>query len=314
MRLINSSGQVVVIWYFSDMIGTEQSLSEFKTIDTWSDVEILKALVGGQERAIAAVRQAIPQIALAAEALAKNLGDGGNLYYAGAGTSIRIGVQDGSELPATFNMAGDKIGYLIAGGREAMFETLADAEDDAPEGARAASSLSPKDTLIAIAASGTTPYTLAAAKCAKGNGATVIAVVNNPNSALAAAAHFEIFLNSGAEVIAGSTRMGAGTAQKAAINLLSTLAHVKLGAVYDGMMVDVQAGNIKLKERARRIVSAISGVDAQEARAALEAANGEVKPAILICSGVASIEKARKILADKNGNLRLAFKTLRLQS
>jgi N-acetylmuramic acid 6-phosphate etherase len=296
------------------MMNTEQSLSQFKNIDTWSDVEILSALVGGQERAVAAVRQAIPQIAIAAEALAKNLRDGGKLYYAGAGSSIRIGVQDGSELPATFNMSEDKIGYLIAGGRNAMFGTFADAEDDTGEGERAASSLLPKDTLIAIAASGTTPYTVAAAKCSKGNGATVIAVVNNPNSALAAAANYEIFLNSGAEVIAGSTRMGAGTAQKAAINLLSTLAYVKLGAVYDGMMVDVQAGNIKLKERARRIVSAISGVEMQDAMAALEAANGEVKSAILICAGVSSIEKARKILADKNGNLRLAFEELRLQS
>jgi N-acetylmuramic acid 6-phosphate etherase len=296
------------------MMSTEQSLSEFKNIDTWSDVEILNALVAGQERAIAAVRQAVPQIAIAAEALAKNLRDGGKLYYAGAGTSIRIGVQDGSELPATFNMSEDKIGYLIAGGREAMFESFADAEDNADEGVRAATSLLPNDTLIAIAASGSTPYTIAAAKCAKNKGATVIAVVNNPNSALAAASNFEILLNSGAEVIAGSTRMGAGTAQKAAINLLSTLAYVKLGAVYDGMMVDVQAGNIKLKERARRIVSAISGVEMQEAMAALDAANGEVKSAILICAGVSSIEKARKILADKNGNLRLAFKELHLQS
>ncbi len=294
------------------MISTEQSLSEFKNIDTWSDVEILNALVAGQERAIAAVRHAVPQIAVAAEALATNLKKGGKLYYAGAGTSIRIGVQDGSELPATFNMAEDKIDYLIAGGREAMFTSSADAEDDAVEGARAGTGLLAYDTLIAIAASGSTPYTIAAAKCAKSNGATVIAVVNNPNSALAAASDFEILLNSGAEVIAGSTRMGAGTAQKAAINLLSTLAHVKLGAVYDGMMVDMQAGNDKLKERARRIVSIISGANAPEAKTALEAADGEIKPAILLCAGVNSIQAARKILADKNGNLRLAFEALRL--
>lgn len=295
-------------------MNTEQSLSEFKNIDTWSDAEILNALVAGQERAIASVRQAIPQIAVAAEALAKNLRAGGKLYYAGAGTSIRIGVQDGSELPATFNMPEAKIGYLIAGGREAIFESFADAEDDPEEGAQAAASLLPNDTLIAIAASGTTPYTIAAAKCAKTNGATVIAVVNNPNSALAAASSFEILLNSGAEVIAGSTRMGAGTAQKAAINLLSTLAHIKLGAVYDGMMVNMQAGNNKLKERARRIVSMISGAEAQIVAAALDAAEGEIKPAILLCAGVSSIEKAQKILADKNGNLRLAFETLRLQN
>jgi N-acetylmuramic acid 6-phosphate etherase len=292
------------------MASTEQSLSEFKNIDTWPSAEILTALVAGQERAIAAVRRAIPQIAIAAEALAANLQGGGSLYYAGAGTSIRIGVQDGSELPATFNMSTDRIGYLIAGGQAAMFETLADAEDDSAEGARAATFLRPKDTLVAIAASGTTPYTIAAAKRANDNGATVIAVVNNLDSPLAAVSKFEIFLNSGPEVIAGSTRLAAGTAQKAAINLLSTLAHIKLGAVYDGMMVDVQAGNIKLKERAQRIVSAITGVETQEVLAALDAANGEVKPAILICSGVASIEQAQKILADNNGNLRLALASL----
>ena len=296
------------------MASTEQSLSEFKNIDTWSDVDILSALVGGQERAIAAVRKAIPQIAVAAEALAANLKNGGSLYYAGAGTSIRIGVQDGSELPATFNMPEDKIGYLIAGGRAAMFDTLADAEDNADEGARAAAPLLPKDTLVAIAASGSTPYTIAAAERARENGATVIAVVNNPNSALAAVSDFEILLDSGPEVIAGSTRMGAGTAQKATLNLLSTLAHVKLGAVYDGMMVNVQADNIKLKERARRIVSAIGGVEAREAMAALEAANGEVKSAILICAGASSLEKAQRALAEKNGNLRMAIGALRSQS
>ena len=142
------------------MLNTEHTISELKNIDTWSDVEILNALVGGQERAISAVRAAIPQIAKAADALATNLKLGGRLFYAGAGTSIRVGVQDGTELPATFNMSEDKIGYLIAGGRAAMFDTLADAEDDAAEGAHAASILTTNDTLVAIAASGTTPYTV----------------------------------------------------------------------------------------------------------------------------------------------------------
>jgi N-acetylmuramic acid 6-phosphate etherase len=299
---------VVAIWYYCVMASTEQNLAEFKTIDTWSDNDILNALVGGQERAIAAVRAAIPQISKAADALAARLKAGGKLFYAGAGTSIRIGVQDGSELPATFGMAEDKIGYLIAGGRAAMFNTLADAEDDAEEGARAASAVSPLDTLIAVAASGTTPYTIAAAKRARDIGATVIAVVNNANSPLSAAADFEIFLNSGAEVIAGSTRMGAGTAQKVALNLLSTLAHIKLGAVHDGMMVNVQADNLKLKKRARGIVKLITGAKDDAAAAALETAKGEVKPAILLCAGAASIDVARQKLFESKGNLRLALK------
>jgi N-acetylmuramic acid 6-phosphate etherase len=292
------------------MGSTEQNLSDYKAIDTWPDDDILKALVGGQERAIAAVRAAIPQISKAADALASRLKQGGKLFYAGAGTSVRIGVQDGSELPATFGMAEDKIGYLIAGGRAAMFHTLADAEDDLEEGARAASTLSSQDTLIAVAASGTTPYTVAAAKRAREIGATVIALVNNANSTLGAAANFEILLNSGAEVIAGSTRMGAGTAQKAALNLLSTLAHIKLGAVHDGMMVNVQAGNLKLKKRARGIVTLITGAKDDAAAAALEASKGEVKPAILLCAGVASIDDARQKLFESNGNLRLALKSM----
>ena len=273
---------------------TENNLPESAGIDTWNDAEILAAFLGGQERAIAAVKAAIPQISKAANAIAACLAGGGRLFYAGAGTSIRIGVQDGSELPATFGMAEDKIDYLIAGGRAAMFETLADAEDDADEGSRAASACKAGDALIAIAASGSTPYTIAAAKRARELGATVVAVVNNPNSALAAAADIEIFLDSGPEVITGSTRMGAGTAQKAALNFLSTLVHIKLGAVHDGMMVNVRADNLKLKARAAGIVSRIAGVSEKEAAAALELTRGEVKPAVLISAGAGSPDAAQQ--------------------
>jgi N-acetylmuramic acid 6-phosphate etherase len=286
---------------------TESELPESSGIDTWSDVEILGAFVAGQERAIAAVKAAIPPISKAANAIAKCLGGGGRLYYAGAGTSIRIGVQDGSELPATFGMAEDRIVYLIAGSRAAMFETLADAEDNAEEGHRAASICKTGDALIAIAASGSTPYTIATAKRARELGATVIAVVNNSNSALAAAAEIEIFLDSGPEVIMGSTRMGAGTAQKAALNLLSTLTHIKLGAVHDGMMVNVRADNLKLKARARGIVSRIANANEKDAAAALEISKGEVKPAVLICMGAKSLDAAQKLLVETKGNLRLAL-------
>ena len=289
---------------------TENNLPESTGIDMWNDADILEAFVGGQERAIAAVKAAIPQISQAANAIAACLAGGGRLFYAGAGTSIRIGVQDGSELPATFGMAEDKIDYLIAGGRAAMFDTLADAEDDAAEGSRAASACKAGDALIAIAASGSTPYTIAAAKRARERGATVVAVVNNPNSALAAVADIEIPLDSGPEIIAGSTRMGAGTAQKAALNFLSTLVHIKLGAVHDGMMVNVQAGNLKLKARAAGIVARIAGVSEKEAAAALELAGGEVKPAVLISAGTKSLDTAQKLLLESKGNLRLALSRL----
>ncbi|MBC8036075.1 MAG: N-acetylmuramic acid 6-phosphate etherase [Rhizobiales bacterium] len=289
---------------------TENNLPESAGIDTWSDAEILAAFAGGQERAIAAVTAAIPQISKAANVVAACLAEGGRLFYAGAGTSIRIGVQDGSELPATFGMDEDKIDYLIAGGRAAMFETLADAEDDAIEGNRAASACKAGDALIAIAASGSTPYTIAVAKRARELGAKVIAVVNNPNSALAAAADIEILLDSGPEIITGSTRMGAGTAQKAALNFLSTLVHIKLGAVYDGMMINVQAGNIKLKARAGGIVSRIANVSEKDAAIALEITKGEVKPAVLISAGAGSLDTAQRLLRESRGNLRLALSRL----
>jgi len=286
---------------------TESELPESSGIDTWSDADILGTFVAGQERAIAAVKAAIPQISKAANAVAACLAGDGRLFYAGAGTSIRIGVQDGSELPATFGMAEDKIVYLIAGSRAAMFETLADAEDDAEEGHRAASVCKAGDAVIVIAASGSTPYTIAVAKRARELGASVIAVVNNPTSALAAAADIEVFLDSGPEVIMGSTRMGAGTAQKAALNLLSTLTHIKLGAVHDGMMVNVRADNLKLKARARGIVSRIAKANEKDAAAALEISKGEVKPAVLICVGAKSLDAAQKLLVETKGNLRLAL-------
>jgi N-acetylmuramic acid 6-phosphate etherase len=292
-------------------LSTEQSAAEYTALDTWSNADILTALVKGQERAIAAVKAAIPEISRAADLLSANLRQGGNLYYAGAGTSIRIGVQDGSELPATFGMLPERIRYLIAGGRAAMFDTLADAEDDAEEGGRAAAPLGKHDTLIAIAASGTTPYTISAATTARKNGATVIAIVNNANSPLGKAADVEIALNSGPEVIAGSTRMGAGTAQKAAVNLLSTLTHVKLGAIHNGMMVNVLVGNAKLRKRAIGIITSIADVDAKRAAAALEAAGNEVKPAILMCSGARTVGDAKQKLRDADGSLRKALQSLK---
>ena len=287
---------------------TEQGLPDVLGIDTWEDARILDCLAGGQERAIAAVRAAIPKISQAAGLLAERLAAGGRLIYAGAGTSIRIGVQDGSELPATFGIAEDRISYLIAGGRAAMFETLADAEDDIAVGAAGAKAgCSPADALIAVAASGSTPFTVAAAKAARAAGCLVIGIVNNPGSALGAAADIEITLNSGPEVIAGSTRLGAGTAQKAALNLLSTLTHIKLGAVHDGMMVNVQAANAKLRQRATGIVMRIAGVNQATAAMALKVADGAIKPAVLLCTGASDIAAARGCLAKAQGNLRQAL-------
>ena len=290
---------------------TEQVADAYRGIDTWESVEVLNALISGQERAIAAVRSVIPRIASAAEILAERLAAGGRLAYAGAGTSIRIAVQDGSELPATFGMDEDKIIYLIAGGRAAMFETLADAEDDVNAGQRDAAQLLPTDTLVAVAASGRTPYTITVAQAAKAKGAYVISVVNNSGTALGALGDIEILLDTGAEVIAGSTRMGAGTAQKAALNLLSTLTHIRLGAVHDGMMVNVRSGNIKLKHRAAEIVAKIAGVELQKSTQALDKSQEMVKSAVLLCSGAPDFAAAQLLLEGTKGNLRLALAQLK---
>lgn len=287
---------------------TEQH-SAVEGIDTWQDQRILEALLEGQERALAAVRAALPQISAAATLLAPRLASGGRLAYAGAGTSIRIAVQDGSELPATFAMPEDQLLYLIAGGRAAMFDSMADAEDDEAAGAAEGAQCTGRDTLIAVAASGSTPYTIAATKSAKSKGCAIIAITNNRASPLGALGDVEIVLDSGPEVIAGSTRMGAGTAQKAALNLLSTLTHMKLGAVYDGMMVNVQVGNAKLKDRAAGIVMRITSADRKAAEQALAAA-GAVKPAILLCSGAKDPAAARELLVLCKGNLRQALARL----
>jgi N-acetylmuramic acid 6-phosphate etherase len=289
---------------------TEAILPDLTGFDTWGSGRILSLLLDGQRRALDAVEYALPAIAQAAELVAERLGDGGRLFYAGAGTSIRIGVQDGTELPATFGVAEGRLGYLIAGDRAAMFETLADAEDDEEAGAAAAQICGSKDVLIAIAASGGTPYTIGAARAARGNGCAVIAVVNNAASPLGKAADVEVLIESGPEVISGSTRMGAGTAQKATLNLISTLAFTRLGAVHDGLMVNVQAGNTKLVARACSIVMKIAAVSEQEAASALQKARNNIKPAVLLCKGAADLAAAQKLLADTKGNLRLALSKL----
>ncbi|MGH6873878.1 MAG: N-acetylmuramic acid 6-phosphate etherase [Aestuariivirgaceae bacterium] len=294
------------------MLKTEHQSAQYAGLDTWKDEAILSALAESQAAAISSVRQAFSSISRAAADLADRLRAGGRLLYAGAGSSIRQGIVDGIELPATFGFPPERLHFLVAGGKEALFDSRGAAEDDAASATAeiATLRLTAQDSLIAIAASGTTPYAVAAARAARATGALVIAIANNPRSPLAEAANHEIFLNSGPEVIAGSTRMAAGTAQKCALNLLSTLTHIRLGAVHDGMMVNVRADNEKLRRRACGIVMTIAGVDEAAARRALDTANGEVKFAVLVAAGVKDLGKARDMLGAAKGNLRLALSQL----
>jgi N-acetylmuramic acid 6-phosphate etherase len=291
---------------------TESVSGLSRGIDQWDDAEILSLLAEGQARAVASVKGALPALAKAAEALAKGLAQGGRIIYAGAGSSINIAVQDGAELPSTFGLDRSRIAFVIAGGEASLLNIDAEAEDDVETALAgiAALKLTSQDTVIALSASGSTPFTLTAARAAKAARATVIAIANNSGTPLLAVADHAVLLDTGPEVIVGSTRMGAGTAQKCALGLLSTLAHIKLGCIYDGWMVRLRADNAKLRKRAQRMVADIAKVDEDAAEKALVQTDGHVAPAALICAGAKDAAAAQALLARTKGNLRLALEHL----
>lgn len=281
-------------------------------LDIQAPEAILVSLADAQIEAAKAVRNAIPAIAKAAEIIAGRLSGGGKLAYAAAGSSGLMALADALELPGTFGIPRDRIAILVAGGDEA-FRTLAGGpEDDVEEAAAAVANagIGAGDCLIALSASGTTPYAVRAIEEAARRGAATIGIANNRDSALLRQAETAILLETPPEVIAGSTRMGAGTAQKIALNMLSTLTAVHLGHVHDGYMVNLMADNIKLRDRAARIVAAISGRGKDEAAGLLEKSGGAVKIAILLAAGADSAAAARKILEEAGQKLRPALSAL----
>ena len=281
-------------------------------LDIQAPEAILVSLADAQIEAAKAVHNAIPAIARAAEIIASRLNGGGKLAYAAAGSSGLMALADALELPGTFGIQRDRIAILIAGGDEA-FKTLAGGPEDDTEEAAAAvakAGIGAGDCLIALSASGTTPYAVRAIEDARRRGAATIGIANNRDSALLRQAETAILLETPPEVIAGSTRMGAGTAQKIALNMLSTLTAVHLGHVHDGYMVNLMADNIKLRDRAARIVAAISGRDRDEAARLLEKSGGAVKTAILLAAGADSADVARKILEETGQKLRPALSAL----
>ena len=287
---------------------TEKISPRYVELDSWSAGEMLAAMYESQLAAAAAVRSALPDIAAAVDAAAPALRRGGRIVYVGAGTSGRIGVQDGSELPPTYDWPADRVVFAMAGGLGALIQSAEDAEDDEATGARAMADakIGPDDVVIGIAASGTTPYTIGALRAATAAGAVTIALANNPGAPLFAVAGHRILVETGAEAIAGSTRMKAGTAHKIVLNLFSTAVMVKLNRVYRGLMVHMRARNAKLKRRAATIVGEIVGCPAADAARFVEQADGDVKIAVLLGLGVAPAE-AVKILAHHDGNLRMAI-------
>jgi len=284
---------------------TERPSPRFTDIDIWEPADVLEAMIGGQFAAVAAVRAALSAIERAALAMEPRLARGGRLIYAGAGTSGRLAVQDGAELMPTFGWPRERLLLLIAGGGPAMMQAVEGAEDEVGRGSELLE-VGAGDVMVAVAASGTTPFTLSCLREAKRRGALSIGIANNRDTPLLREAEHGIFLDTGAEPIAGSTRMNAGTAQRITLSLLSTLVMIRLGHVYRGLMVDVQASNTKLTRRKREMLCHLTGSCAEDVEAALARANGNVKLAVLLLNG-ATLETAHGALARAGGKLRVAL-------
>ncbi len=292
-----------------DVLATESVREDLDDLDRRPTDELVRTLVEGQRAAQSAVEAAVPAIAAAADAIAARLLRGGRLFYVGAGTSGRLAILDASECPPTFNTSPELVVALIAGGPAAVQEAVEGAEDDADAGATdlRARDLGANDAVVGIAASGRTPYVIGALRYAREVGSHTVAIVNNARSVLADVADIAIELLTGPEVIAGSTRLCAGTAQKIALSTLSTAVMVGLGKTYGPYMVDVRATNEKLRRRALRMVQQITGADETASAAALEATQGRVKPAVVMLLGGCDADEAERMLAATGGRVREAL-------
>jgi len=291
---------------------TEMAHASAKDLDLRTPHDALTILARAQSDAAQVVQEAVPAIAEAAELAARCIANGGRLIYAAAGSSGLMALADALELPGTYGIARDRIAVLLAGGVAALTSMEGAPEDDA-EAARAEIGrlrVGPNDCIIALTASGYTPYPMAAVEAGRQAGARTIGISNNRGASLFERVDVAICLPTPPEVIAGSTRMGAGTAQKIALNMLSTMMAVHLGHVHDGFMVNLIADNSKLRGRAKRIVMAVSGATEDAAAAALDQAGGAVKTAILLAAGAGSAADAEALLAASEGHLRPALSAL----
>ena len=290
---------------------TEQADPRYREIDAWPADIALSALFEAQLAAAAAVRAALPALAAAVAAGEQRLRAGGRLVYAGAGTSGRLAVQDAVELAPTFDWPEQRLVLLPAGGLDSLVRAAEGAEDDAAAACRAVaeSAVGATDIAIALAASGRTPFTCAALQECGARGALTIGIANSPDAPLLALATHPVLVETGAEPIAGSTRLKAGTAQKIVLNLLSTALMLRLGRVHDGLMVDLRATNAKLRARALRMLRHLTGAGAEPAAAALAAAGGNVKAAVLLLHGL-DLPAAQTLLARHDFHLRPALQEL----
>jgi N-acetylmuramic acid 6-phosphate etherase len=289
-------------------MATEEVDPRFADLDAWSLTSAMEAMWEGQLAAVAAIGPALPAITAATEAAGIALSSRGRIVYVGAGTSGRVAVQDGAELMPTFAWPNERVRFIVAGGDSAFVASIEGAEDDVDDAVAQIEQarLTPHDVVIAVAASGTTPFTVAALEHACSFGSVTIGVANNPDTALLASARFPILIETGPELIAGSTRMKAGTAQKIALNLISSGIMLRLGRVYRGMMVNMQPTNAKLKRRAETMVAQIAHCDPSHAARCLDEAEGDIKTAVLLALGIRRAD-AEAVLKSCDGNLRRVF-------
>jgi N-acetylmuramic acid 6-phosphate etherase len=294
-----------------ETLTTEAFRSELSEIDRLPTLEIARIMQGEDATVPGAVAEQLPQIAAAIDATAERMARGGRLIYAGAGTAGRMGVLDASECPPTFNTDPSDVLGLIAGGPGAMSRSVEGAEDS-KELASAdldALQLTSDDTVVGISASGRTPYAVGAVEHARGtHGALTVGFSCNAGSPLGDAADLRIEVVVGPELLTGSTRLKAGTAQKLVLNMLSTITMIRLGKTYGNLMVDLRASNEKLRARSRRIVSLATGAPDETIEAALTQADDEVKNAILIILGGVDGRTAARLLDDADGHLRAALR------
>ncbi|MET4640450.1 N-acetylmuramic acid 6-phosphate etherase [Streptomyces atratus] len=288
---------------------TEAFRPELAEIDRLGTLEIARIMNGEDRTVPTAVAARLPEIAAAIDGTAARMARGGRLIYAGAGTPGRLGILDASECPPTFNTDPSEVIGLIAGGPSAIITAVEGAEDSAELAAADldALNLTADDTVVGISASGRTPYAIGAVEHARAKGALTIGLSCNADSALGAAAEHPIEIVVGPELLTGSTRLKAGTAQKLVLNMLSTITMIRLGKTYGNLMVDVRASNEKLRARSRRIVALATGASDEEIEAALAATDGEVKNAILTILGQVDGPTAATLLSASDGHLRAAL-------
>jgi N-acetylmuramic acid 6-phosphate etherase len=289
-------------------LGTEQRNKAALDLDLKSAFEIARIINREDQKIAAEVKKALPRIARAIDWIAAAIRSGGRLIYVGTGTSGRIAALDASECPPTFGVNGDLVQFRIAGGEPALAHASEGSEDSSEAGERDLAELAPtqNDVVVGIAASGRTPYTVAAIEYSRRRGAKTVAVTCNRKSPLERAANLAIVVEVGPEVVAGSSRMKAGTAQKMVLNMLSTGAMTRLGYVYGNQMVNVHTKNNKLIARAQGILQALGGLSADDAERALREAEGHVPAALVAAKAQVSLEAARKFLLIARGNVREA--------